>query len=514
VDGSGAPRFRSDVGVERGRIVDLDLLDDAEAELVIDASGCVVAPGFVDMHSHADFSLPINPTADSLVHQGVTTTVTGQCGHSPAPLLDQTREQVIAAVEAVDMPLPWHRWTTFGSYLDHLRQTGSSLNLLPLVGHATVRSGILGFKANSPSPDQMARMRGEVIKAMEAGAGGVSSGLIYPPGSYASTEELISFTQPISGHKGIYFSHIRGECSTLRPAIAEAIHIGREAGVPVQISHFKVYGRDNWHTAPEALELIAQGRASGVDVTADMYPYLAGSLGLVALLPQWAQEGGKNEVLKRLGDREARRKMTADIRTAIFLHIDDWQDVVICDSPRHREYQGRSITELSIEAGTTPHEWIYDALIENQLQLRVVEFGMCEENRELALREPFMMICTDGRGLATDGPLSRGVPHPRNYGAFPRVLGHYVRERKVISLEEAVWRMSGLPSLKLGWSDRGLLKKGYWADLVVFDPDRVADTATFKAPHQYPAGIPYVLVNGNVVISQGRHTGSLAGQLL
>jgi N-acyl-D-amino-acid deacylase len=514
IDGSGAPRYRADVAIDNGRVVDVDLLENALAERTIDASGCVVTPGFVDMHSHADFSLPVNPTADSLVHQGITTTVMGQCGHSPAPLLDETRDQVIAAIQSVDIPLPWAHWSTFGSYLDFLRGMGISLNVVPLVGHGTVRSGVVGYSAARPNPEQMAKMQVEVVKAMESGAAGVSSGLIYPPGSYASTEELVDFTRPISRYKGIYFSHIRGECSTLRKAIAEAVQIGREAGVPVQISHFKVYGRDNWGTADEALDLIRQARDSGIDVTADMYPYLAGSLGLVALLPQWAQEGGKDEIFKRLGDGQARRKMTEDIMTAVFLHIDDWQDVIICDAPEHREYQGRTIAELATAASKTPHEWIYDALLENQLQLRVVEFGMCEENRELALREPFMMICTDGRGLSVEGPLSKGVPHPRNYGAFPRVLGHYVRGRKVLSLEEAVWRMSGLPSQKLGWSDRGLLKKGYWADLVVFDPDRVADTATYGAPHQYPVGIPFVLVNGNVVISQGRHTGSLAGQVL
>ena len=514
IDGSGAPRCRRDVAVEGDRIVEVGRLEGAEAETVIDAAGCVVSPGFVDMHSHADFTLPICPTADSLVRQGITTAVVGQCGISPAPPAAGIRELAIAALGSGEVPVPWDEWSSFGSYLDYLRRIGTSVNVVPLVGQGAMRAVTMGFSADPPDEAQMAQMQTGVVKAMDEGAVGISTGLIYPPGSYASTEELIAITQPVGERDGFYFSHVRGEGDTLLEAVAEAIRIGREAGAAVQISHFKAAGRDNWDKASQALCLIDQARAEGLDVTADMYSYLAGSTYLSATLPEWAQEGGKAAIVRRLDDPEIRQKMAVDMRSTGFFRIIEWEQVLISSSPKNRDYEGCYVAGLAVQAGKSPYDWVFDALLETGLDMSVVFFMMSEDNCQLELRHPAMMIGTDGFGMATEGPLSRGVPHPRNYGTYPRVLGRYVREQGVVSLEEAIWKMSGSPAQKLRWPDRGLVKKGYKADLVVFDPETVADRATYEAPHQYPVGISYVIVNGKPVVCDNCHTQVRPGSIL
>jgi N-acyl-D-amino-acid deacylase len=514
IDGSGGSRYRADVGLVEDRIVRVGKLDDMDAALAVDASGCVVTPGFVDMHSHTDFTIPILPTAESLAHQGITTAVMGQCGSSPAPLLPDTRQQVVAMMQSEDVPLPWEAWGSFGSYLDYVRDTGTSINLVPLVGQGVVRAGVMGYTAEAANPAQRSRMVAEIEKALDEGAVGLSTGLIYPPGSYCSTEELVDVTRPVGKRGGFYFSHIRGEGETLLQAIAEAIQIGREAGAAVQISHFKAVGEPNWHKSALALRLIDDARDEGLDVTADLYPYLASSTDLTATLPDWAKEGGKEAILSRLRRSESRDKMAADMRSGGYASQVRWDQVLISNAPKNRSYEGRRIADLAKEAGKAPHTWIFDALLETDLDIGMISFGMSLENRKQELRHPAMMVGTDGTSLATEGPLSSGRPHPRSYGTFPRVLGFFVREQGVLSLEEAVWKMTGFPAQKLRWSDRGLIREGYKADLVVFDPETVTDRATFEAPHRYPAGIRYVLVNGQLVIQQETHTGARPGEIL
>ncbi|MFZ5916543.1 MAG: N-acyl-D-amino-acid deacylase family protein [Chloroflexota bacterium] len=514
IDGSGGPRFRADVAVEGDRIAEVGALEAAQARVVIDAAGQVVTPGFVDMHSHADLTLPILPTAESLVHQGITTVVMGQCGASPAPLLPETRQQVVEMMDSEENPLPWQEWSTFGSYLDYLRRIGTSVNVVPLVGQGMVRSAVMAFSAASPSAEQIRRMQAEVIQAMDEGAVGVSTGLIYPPGSYASTEELIEVVRPAGERHGFYFSHIRGEGDTLLEAVAEAIRIGQESGTAVQVSHFKAAGRDNWGKAAAALELIDQARVEGLDVAADMYPYLAGGTGLVAILPEWAQEGGKEVIAQRLMDAPTRKKMIADMQTTGFFRIVEWDGVLISGSPKNRAYEGRTVAELSAAVDKSPYDWIFDALLETEGDMSMVLFMMAEENLHHQLRHPMMMIGTDGVGLAVEGPMSQGKPHPRNFGTYPRVLGRYVREQQVISLEQAIWKMSGLAARQLCWTDRGLLKKGFKADLVVLDPQTVADRATYSEPHQYPVGMPHIIVNGRLVVHDGQHTQARPGSVL
>ncbi len=518
VDGTGQPPMEADVAVAGGRIAAVGRLDGAEALTVLEGRGRVVSPGFIDMHSHADFSLPLQPTADSLVLQGITTAVIGQCGLSPAPLFAETRGEVVSALggffAGVGGQMPWDRWAGFGDFLDFLSHQGIALNVVPLVGQGTIRAGVMGFRDGRAGETQLVRMREEVGEAMDQGAFGLSTGLIYPPGSFTATEELIELARVAGRRGGFYFSHIRGEGDTLLEAIGEAIRIGRETGASVQISHFKAAREDNWDKSEKALELIGRAQSEGVDVTADMYPYLAGSTSLASMLPEWAHAGGPERTLERLADPQTRTRMTADMTSEGFARGFSWSQVMIASSPGERVIEGRRVADLAAAAGQTPCEWLFDTLLRGRLEISMALFGMSEENRKRELRFPSMMIGTDGMGLAAEGPLSAGKPHPRNYGTFPRVLGHYVRDLGILSLPEAVHRMTGLPAAKLRLKQRGLIRPGAAADLVVFDPDTVSDVADYENPHQYPRGIEQVIVNGKFVVRDGVHTRERPGAVL
>jgi N-acyl-D-amino-acid deacylase len=518
IDGTGAPAYRGDTAIDGQQISEVGNLSHSDARHIIDAAGSVVAPGFIDMHSHADFSLPVWPTADSMIHQGITTAVVGQCGLSPAPLLNETREEVISALTGFFgefvRDMPWHEWSSVEDYLAFLLRSGISLNILQLAGQGVIRASVLGFGEERANKDQMAKMRNLVDEAMADGAIGLSTGLIYPPGSFTITEELIELTQAVASRDGYYFSHVRGESDTLLDAIAEAIRIGRETGVSVQISHYKAAPRDNWEKSAQGLGLIEKARAEGLDVTADLYPYRAGSTTLLTMLPQWAHVGGPAEIMRRLADPAMRTKMITDMQTGGFARGMEWDQVLITSSPKQTDYEGCYVSDLAAKANKPPHDWVFDALLETRLDMGMAVFGMSEENRQREIQCPAMMICTDGYGMATTGPLSRGVPHPRNYGAFPRVLGRYVRDLKAVTLEEAVFKMTGLAAQKLRLKDRGMIRPGFAADLVVFDPDAVSDCATYDNPHQYARGISHVIVNGQFVIRDADHTGAKPGIVL
>jgi len=518
IDGTGKPAYRADVAVDGGQISDVGNLSRRGARHVLDAKGYVITPGFIDMHSHADFSLPIWPTADSMLHQGITTAVVGQCGLSPAPLPDKTREETVAALSGffgeLIKAMPWKEWSSVGDYLKFLTRQGVSLNVLQLVGQGVIRASVMGFGEGRADPDQMAAMKDQIAGAMAEGAIGLSTGLIYPPGSFTATEELIELTRKVASKKGYYFSHIRGEGDTLLDAVEEAIRIGRETGASVQISHFKAAPKDNWDKSPRALRLIDRAQAEGLDVTADLYPYQAGSTTLATMLPQWAHVGGPVETLKRLADPAARTKMIADMQTGGFARGLEWNMVLITSSPLRTAYEGRYVSDLAAQAGKAAYFWVFDALLETRLDMTMAVFGMSEENRRREIQFPSMMICTDGFGLAATGPMAKGVPHPRSYGAFPRVLGRYVRELQVLKLEEAVFKMTGLPAKKLKLKNRGLIRPGFAADLVVLNPAAVSDRATYDNPHQYAEGIIHVLVNGRFVILDENHTQAKPGIVL
>jgi N-acyl-D-amino-acid deacylase len=515
VDGTGSARQKADIGIIDGRIEAIGNLTGADAGQILSAQNLVVAPGFIDVHSHADYVLPVLPTADSKVHQGVTFEMVGNCGASPSPLSSQFRQAAIDnTLLGGGMPIPWD-WDTFESYFNRLRKTGTSVNVGALVGQGAIRTMVMGMSAAEPSVEQLDAMKAEVRKCMQAGAFGISSGLIYPPNVYAKTAEIIELATVVAEFGGIYTTHVRGEANTVLEAVDEAIQIGRSAGISVEISHLKAQLRPNWPKMAQLIKNIQTARDEGLDVNADMYPYNASNTTLTALLPDWAHVGGRAQLFKRLQNDSDRAKIFQVLHAvSVADNPSYWNRVKISFCTARPDYEGFSIQEIADQRGETPEDTVMNVLLEVNGNAEMVQFLMSEENVELGLQSKHVMIGTDGEGRVAEGPLSIGKPHPRNYGTFPRVLGYYARQQELFSLEEAIRKMTGLPAQKFGLQDRGLLKPGNWADLVVFDPNQVIDKSTFTQPHQYPVGINHVLVNGQFVILDGIHTGALPGQVV
>jgi N-acyl-D-amino-acid deacylase len=506
MDGAGGLAVSNDVLIEDDSIAELGKLDNVSADNVIDASGKVVSPGFIDMHSHADMLLPVAPYAESAVFQGITTAVVGQCGASPAPLSEVHRKLFIDS-SGIPVEYPWDEITSFGSYLDLLEKQGISINVAPLVGHGAIRIAVMGYRSDRPTEDEIEAMQMLVTQSMDEGAIGLSTGLIYPPGYYSTTQELIEITRPVGERRGFYFSHVRGEGATLLDSIREEEAIARATGVAVQHSHYKAAGEENWDKSAQGLELIDRIHRDGIDMTVDMYPYVASSNGLIDALPDWSREGGIEMTMQRLRDPADRKRIRDSMSEQ------RWEKNLISGSP-NKDYVGHYVAELAEQAGKDPYEWVFDALLETRGQMDRIVFGMSEDNVRVQLQYEGMMIGTDGYGVPPSGPLSEGAPHPRSFGTFPRVLGKYVREENVLTLEKAIWKMTGFPAKKLRLKDRGLVKKGYKADLVVFDPATIIDQATFVKPQQYPSGIDAVIVNGKIVIQNGQHTHVTAGRVI
>jgi N-acyl-D-amino-acid deacylase len=514
IDGTGGARFTADIAIQGDRITAVEPLPGAEAAEVILAEGLVAAPGFIDMHSHADFTLPVSPTANSKVHQGVTFELVGNCGISPAPIDDRSRPFAIANTVLGGPGLDWE-WDTFDSYLDRLRSSGTSVNIGALVGHGAIRLHVMGEGDEAPTNSQLERMKNEVRLAMQAGAFGLSTGLIYPPNLYSSTDEIVALAECASREGGIYTSHIRGEGDTVLEAVDEAIKVGKRANLPVEISHLKAEYRPNWPKMSINLDKIENACREGLDVSADMYPYTALNTSLSALLPSWAHVGGKTAMLQHLHDQPDRAKIQLELaQAAIHDQPGYWERTFISFCPKQPAFEGRNLQDLAASLELSPEDAVMEILTEVESGVEMIQFMMSDENVELGLRSPHVMIGSDGEGRSAEGPLSAGKPHPRNYGTFPRVLGRYARERKLFSLEEAVYKMTGLPAGKLRLHQRGLLKAGHFADLVIFDPNTVIDRATFIQPHQYPEGIAFVFVNGKVVIREGKHTQARPGKVV
>jgi N-acyl-D-amino-acid deacylase len=519
VEGTGSPWFRADIGIVANRIVKISRLTDASAKQVIDASGRVVCPGFIDSHSHSDIAILINPRAESKVRQGVTTEVIGNCGSSAAPLNNLVREQLEEETPALKQARVRLDWSTMVEYLKRLKSRGIAVNIVALVGHGNIRAMVLGFDRRDPTRKELRRMSQITARAIQDGAVGLSTGLIYPPGSYTKTKEIIELAKVVSRLGGIYTSHIRGEGETLLQAVKEAITIGERAGIPVQISHHKAGGRSNWGKVKRTLPMIEQARKSGVDVTCDVYPYVASSFSLSAMLPPWAHEGGSASAIARLKDPVTRRKIRQDMMTGVAgwmspLKAAGWGKTVIASCPLHRGYQGLAISQAAKKTKRDPFTFAFDLLIQENFAPSVVRFAIKEDDVRTVLSYSNTMIGSDGRCLAPYGPLGQGKPHPRNYGTFPRIIAQYVRETRLLRLEEAIRRMTSLPAQRFKLQGRGIVKVGMYADLCVFDPSKIQDTATFSRPHQYPKGITHVIVNGQVVVKNGEHTGRLPGRPL
>jgi N-acyl-D-amino-acid deacylase len=517
IDGSGAPSFVADVAIRGDTIAAVEPVISPQARVIIDGAGLTVGPGFIDLHTHSDYTLLVNPLAESKVHQGVTTEVIGNCGTSPAPLGDEAYPIIRARMEqqyALEV-----NWRTLAGYLERLAESGSAVNVVPIVGHGTVRSAVMGYAQRAPTASELARMKALITDAMAAGAFGLSTGLVYAPGCYADTVEIIELAKVVGQAGGMYFSHIRGESDTVLEAAQEAITVGERAGVAVQISHLKTAGRENWEKTPALLDLLDRANSRGLDVTGDMYPYTAGATSLGALLPPWAHEGGLAKLLSRLKDQGVRARICQDIEQGLDgwwnpARAAGWAGVQISRAPQHRSYQGMRFSDVAILRQQHPLEAALDLLLVEEGNASVVLFMMGDAQIEAILRHSRVMIGSDAGATAPYGVLGQSHPHPRAYGTFPRILGPYVRERGVISLEEAIFRMTGLTAWRLGLSDRGLVRPGYKADLVVFDAQRIGDQATYDEPHAYPTGIRWVLVNGQVLLRDGERLPVLPGRVL
>ena len=516
VDGTGKPAFKADVGIVAGRIVIVSEKVEQEAKHTIEAQNLHLSPGFIDPHSHSDITLLVEPRAESKIHQGITTEIIGNCGDSPAPLLGAAMEEARAAAKGFGLDITWK---SMAEYSDRLRHQGIAVNVVPLVGHNTVRSAVLGFNDVQPTPEQQTEMERMVAQAMEQGARGLSTGLFYPPGFYAQTDEVIGLARVAARYDGIYASHIRSETNRLLEAVAEAIEIGKQAKIQVQISHIKLEGYRNWEGVDQLLTMLEVANSQGVKVGCDQYPYTAGVSWLAYILPYWAQAGGGKAVGERLNDPKMRDRLKKDWEKNSNEWEDrggmrDWTDLLITNCLPRPDLQGKNIAEIAADEGKDPLETAFDLIVISEGQVECVCFGQLEDNVRILMRHPLVVIGSDGDALAPYGVLSQSKPHPRYYGTFPRVLGHYVREEKVLSLEEAVKKMTSITAERFSLNDRGVIREGAWADLVLFDPQTITDKATYTDPHQYPEGIPYVIVNGMVVIDQYEHTSVLPGQVL
>ena len=515
IDGTGAAARRADLGITGDSIAAIGDLSREPAGRTVDAAGLTVTPGFIDMHSHSDWRLWGNRRAESKIRQGVTTEVVGNCGFSPAPVSDEFREEMkgFALYLPPGMDFSWH---SMGEYLRRYRDEGVAVNVVQLVGHGTLRLAAMGFARRAPTARELVTMERLMDESIAEGAYGLATGLIYAPGSYADTEEIIAIARRVGAHGGFYASHIRGEGPTLLDAVSEAIRVGREAGLPVQVSHIKAAGRPNWGKVKDALALIDAARADGFDVMADVYPYTASSTTLRTLLPDWALEGGIEAMLARLGDASVRARIRTELMgsSAILTRGVGWDDIMIAYASSRPEVQGRRLDDIAAAWNTDPLDAAIELIVAERGKGYMILFQLDEADLRRALVHPHVMIGSDGSALATEGELAAGKPHPRSYGTFARVLARYVREQLLLPLEEAVRKMTGLPAMRLRLSDRGILAVGAKADVVALDPERVQDLATYEEPHRYAAGIEYVLVNGRVVIERGEHTGALPGRVL
>jgi len=508
IDGTGTRARRADVAVKGDRIAAMGDLDVWQAQATLDVSGLVVSAGFIDMHSHSDLALLINRNAESKLRQGVTTEVTGMCGFSPAPCPPARRQQIRDAFGswAQHQDVAWD-WGTFGEYVGALKSRPASVNVAPVVGHGVIRTAVMGEANRAPNAAELSAMCDAARQAMAEGAVGLSTGLVYAPGMWAQAEELIAVAKAIAPFRGIYFSHIRGEADGLLTSIAEAVRIGREAAVSVQIAHLKSDGRRNWGKSQAALDAIDQARASGVDVSYDVYPYTAWNTGMGQLLPAWAREGGVDTMVKRLTNPDDRALLLKELSDAEAADPGRWERRLIAsvESEENRVYQGMTLAQIAERRSSRAEEVILDLLAEEGGRVSMVGFGMDDDDVKRIIAHPIAIIGSDAAAVAPYGTLGLGHPHPRSYGTFPRVLGHYVREERVTTLEDAVAKMTSRPATKLGLADRGRLAEAMAADIVVFDRETIADRATYQEPHQYPAGIHYVIVNGVIELEAETH---------
>ena len=518
IDGTGSPWYSGDLGIREGKIAAIGNLANAPRKRTIDVQGQVVAPGFIDMLGQSEMTILVDPRLPSKIYQGITTEITGE-GNSAAPLNDVIIQADVASYQHLKITPDWR---TMRQYFARLEKQGTGINLASYVGATQVRRMVLGDENKAPTPDQLNQMKALVRDAMHDGAVGLSTSLEYAPAPYAKTDELIALAAEASKFGGIYATHMRNESDSVLQAIDEALRIGREAHIPVEIWHLKVAGKANWGRMPEVVAKISSARAQGMDVAADTYAYPAWFNSFSAFIPQWAHDGGDAKLIQRLQDPAMRARIRKDMMTRSTEWDNEWQEIPgpeavmigVVQNPKLVPLQGKTLADVAKLWNKDPIDALFDLLIEDKAFTEVAVFGMSEPDVVLALQQPWVAVDNDSSGTSPEGLLGQEHPHPRAYGTFPRILRKYVREERKLALEDAIRKFSSLPAQRMRLTDRGVLKQGMWADVVVFDPATIRDLATFEKPNQLSQGMNYVLVNGVPVIDQGKMTGVLPGKVL
>jgi len=518
IDGTGSPWYSGDIGIRDGRIVAIGNLSQAQGKRTIDAHGMVVAPGFIDMLGQSEDTILVDPRLPSKIYQGITTEVTGE-GGSAAPLNDAIVQADKTKYEHLKITPDWR---TFRQYFARLEKQGIGINVADYVGATQVRRVVLGDADVQPAGTQLDQMKALVRDAMHDGAVGVATSLEYAPAPYAKTEEIIALASEASKFGGIYATHMRSEGDAITASIDETARIGREAHIPVEIWHLKVAGKENWHRMPEIIAQINAARAQGIDISADTYAYTAWSNDFSAFIPPWAHDGGDAKLIERLRDPATRARIRKNMLTPSKTWDNEWNEIpgpesVLITAVQNRKLlplQGKTLADIAKSQNKDPIDALCDLLIQDDAFTSVAVFGMLEDDVSLALQQPWVSINNDSSGASPEGLLGEEHPHPRAYGTFPRILRKYVREEKKLALEDAIRKFSALPAQRMHFTDRGVLKAGMWADVVVFDPSTIKDVATFEEPNQLSQGMEYVLVNGVPVIDQGKMTGKLPGKVL
>lgn len=506
-DGTGATPVKADVAIKSDRIVAIGDLKDASAGTVIDARGLAVAPGFINMLSWSVYSLIADGRSQSEIRQGVTTEIFGE-GTSMGPLNDEMKRRALAQQGDLKFDIPW---TTLAEYLTYMEKRGVSPNMASFIGAGTVRAYVIGLEDKKATPEQLKQMREVVRREMEAGALGIGSSLIYAPDTYATTEELIEMCKEAAKYKGKYISHIRNEGDGLIEAVEELLRISREAGIPAEIYHIKASIERNWSKMDRVIAMVNAARRDGLKITADIYLYIASSNAIDSRIPAWAHSGGGDALYQRLEDPATRKKISDELHERGPMA----RTLLVGFRPaKLKPLIGKTLTEVAAARGKDEIETMLDLILEARSRIQVVTFSMSEENIAKELRQPWVSVGSDAASMATEGAFLESSTHPRAYGNFARLLGKYVREEKVLTLQEAVRRMTGLPAGNLGLDHRGLIKPDYFADLAIFDPKTIADKATYEKPHQYAVGMKHVFVNGVQVLKDGEHTGAKPGRAL
>ena len=518
IDGSGRAAFNADVGIRNDRIARLGNLRGASAKHEIDAAGQVVAPGFIDMLGQSETYVLIDPRAMSKVMMGVTTEITGE-GESIAPINDRILKEQEDFNRRYKLTVDWR---TLGEYFARLEKQGAGINLGTFVGATQVREYVIGYDDRPPTATELDQMKQLVAEAMKDGALGVSTSLQYVPARFARTDEIVELAKVAHQYGGIYISHQRSEANAIDDSMKEVFEIARRANIPAEIWHFKTAYKKNWGRMPEMLKRIEDARKQGLKITADVYPYVAGSTSLSACLPPWALAGGTDKMVARLQDAETRKRLKSEISN----DAKDWENIylgsggpsgILIGSVVNREldnWQGKRLSEIAAAQNKDPLDALFDFIIADHGQTGAIFFMMQESDMQAALKSPLVSICTDSGSRATDGPLAGSKSHPRGWGTYPRILGRYVRDEKLLTLELAIHKMTGLPAANVGLKQRGLLREGYFGDITIFDPKTVIDRATFADPNQYPVGINYVIVNGQIEVDNGKRTPANAGRPL